>query len=414
MYEHSPTREEIVEFTCNICGKANSLPMEAFDREAGLCKSCGSTVRYRSLMYLLTKYVLGKPQILKLVHSTKLRGAGLSCSEVYGNYLKKRFQYTNTFFDRRPYLDINNPTDYKDLDFLIASDVFEHTLPPAIRAFEGASRILKEGGILIMTVPYALIEQSIEHYPDCTGYRILDRGKGYKAVELKFQDGSTAVDEEPVWHGGIGNTLEMRIIARNDMMKYLEETSFEVLEEFEYGVPEYGIVSMTGENWGYPVAARKVSKSALKRQAGWLAPLQSAEEGRGHPAALEVRPLEGWHDVEGEGFWWTTKEFSMEVAVPEPAEQFALPFFLPEAVYNSGPVTIWCAIEGKQTCSITCASHGALELQGRFPFKPGFYHMDFIVESRFQLDGDERDLGVCVSVGNGEGEAAEIIPLRVW
>jgi hypothetical protein len=257
MAQLSPTREEIIEFTCNICGKANALPMEAFDREAGLCAGCNSTVRYRSIAYLMTKHLLGSPQVLRTLPAMGLRGVGLSCSEVYATVLEKKLQYTNTYFDREPYLDINDPSGYEELDFVISSDVFEHTMPPAKRAFEGASRILKEEGLLALTVPFSLNEQTIEHYPECTGYRQIDLGNDKKGVELQLRDGSRMVDEDPVWHGGIGKTLEMRVFSRDGMFQCLEETAFEVLEEFAYGVPRYGIVTLMRENWALPVVARK-------------------------------------------------------------------------------------------------------------------------------------------------------------
>ena len=210
MSDRSTTPEETIDFVCNICGAANALPMASFEREAGFCACCGSTVRDRSMIYLLTKYHLGKPQDLRLIPPMGFRGVGLSCSLVYARYLEEKFEYANTLFDREPYLDINSPSGYEDLDFVISSDVFEHTLPPASAAFEGFNRILKNGGLLILTVPYSLNEHTIEHYPECTGYREIDQEDGKKAVELTLRDGSTRLEENPVWHGGQGNTLEMR------------------------------------------------------------------------------------------------------------------------------------------------------------------------------------------------------------
>jgi len=198
------TANETIDFVCNICGAANVLPMESFNRETGLCCSCGSTVRHRSIIYLLTKYFLGKPQVLRLIPPLGFRGIGLSCSSVYASYLAERFVYTNTFFDREPFLDINHPSQYEDLDFVISSDVFEHTLPPAIAPFEGAHRILKPEGLLFLTIPYSPYEHTIEHYPECTDYRVLDLPNGKQAVELTLLDGSTVVDENPIWHGGVG------------------------------------------------------------------------------------------------------------------------------------------------------------------------------------------------------------------
>ncbi len=50
-------------------------------------------------------------------------------------------------------------------------------------------------------------------------------------------------------------------------MQWLQDASFEVLEEFAYGVPSLGIVTPLGENWGLPIVARKVPRNLWKRLA---------------------------------------------------------------------------------------------------------------------------------------------------
>ena len=418
MPHRQTTNNSTLDFVCNICGSRNTLPSESFQREGGTCVSCSSTVRHRSIIYLLTKYLLGKPQVLERVPPMGFRGVGLSCSETYAKYLKKSFQFTNTFVDRRPCLDINNPPSYyKELDFLISADVFEHTLPPANLAFEGANQVLKESGLLVLTIPYALIEQSIEHYPGCLGYRQLDLEDGRTAVELRFGDGSTVVDENPVWHGGVGKTLEMRVYARSDLKRCLRDASFEVLEEFAYEEPSFGIVTTLGENWGLPIAARKVPRNLRKRLVGWVQSKlerRKANELPTRPAELQVRLLEGWHSVEGEAFRWTAKQFSMGVELPEPAQKFAMQFFLPDAAYSSGRVEISCSIDGRKAGSMTCASPGAKEFHGRFPFKAVSYRLDFTVRSWFQAPGDRRDLGICVPLRGPTQESSQPIAFRVW
>ena len=415
---HRPgTNNSTLDFVCIICGLCNTLPSESFDREAGSCVSCGSTVRHRSIIYLLTKYLLGKPQVLNLVSPMEFQGVGLSCSEAYAKYLKRSFQYTNTFVDRRPFLDINSPPGYyKGLDFLISSEVFEHTLPPAMLAFEGANQILKEGGLLFLTIPYALIEQSLEHYPGCIGYQKVDLEDGKTAVELRMQDGSTVLDENPVWHGGVGKTLEMRVYARSNMMQFLQDASFEVLEEFAYGVPSFGIVTTLGENWGLPIVARKVRRSLRKRLVRSIKSklgLRKADQLSARPAELQLRLLEGWHALEGEAFRWTAKQFSLGVELPKPAQWFALQFFLPDAAYRLGRVEISCSIDEQEVGRITYSSSNATEFHGRFPFEAVSYQLDFTVESRFQIPGDQRELGICVPVHDPSQKSARPIAFRV-
>ena len=86
-----------------------------------------------------------------------LTGIGLTdCG--YAPRLSSKLAYRNTFYDREPRLDITDPpTDLEGtLDFLISSDVFEHVPPPVERAFEGVFRLLKPGGVFVLTVPYLL------------------------------------------------------------------------------------------------------------------------------------------------------------------------------------------------------------------------------------------------------------------
>ncbi|OFV97027.1 MAG: hypothetical protein A3F68_03150 [Acidobacteria bacterium RIFCSPLOWO2_12_FULL_54_10] len=252
------TSPNAVDFICNVCGRAGSLPAESFDREAGLCPHCQSTVRARSVIYLLTKYLLGEPRTLPSVPPAAFRGVGLSCAHSYAPYLEKIFHYTNTYFDHEPRLDISHPANFHELDFLISSDVFEHTFPPAIAAFQGASSILKPGGLLILSVPYTLNDRTVEHYPECIDYEKVPQENGLVGVRLTFRDGSKRLDTKPVWHGGQGNTLEMRVYCRSHLFECLKNSSFEILEEFAYGVPHYGIITNLKETWSLPLAARKL------------------------------------------------------------------------------------------------------------------------------------------------------------
>jgi hypothetical protein len=128
---------------------------------------------------------------------------------------------------------------------------------------------------------------------------------------------------------------------------------------------------------------------------------------------LHVRPLEGWHAIENDGFRWTAKRFSLEAVVPEPASEFALRFSLPEAVVAPGPVRILCAISGNAAGTITCESTGTLEFRGRFPFEATTYQLEFVVESRFRPEGDVRDLGICVPLLDAAQRHTQRIPFRV-
>jgi SAM-dependent methyltransferase len=131
-----------------------------------------------------------------------------------------------------------------------------------------------------------------------------------------------------------------------------------------------------------------------------------------HPG-LHVRLLEGWHDVEDNAFRWTAKRFSLEVTLPEPAHEFALRFFLPDAFYKGFPVRISCAIAGQPSGSITCASPDAKEFRGRFPFEALSYRLDFTVESLFRPSGDQRELGICIPLLEASQQGIRQIQFRV-
>ncbi|MEP6632978.1 MAG: hypothetical protein ABJA62_02105, partial [Luteimonas sp.] len=129
-------------FICNVCSTSNPLPANdmAMGRESGPCAACGSTVRLRAMIRLLSLGLYGRamaiadfPQRLDLV------GRGLSDWHGYADRLGAKLDYLNTHFHREPQLDISAPPQdaYGSLDFLLASDVFEHVAPPVSRAFDG-------------------------------------------------------------------------------------------------------------------------------------------------------------------------------------------------------------------------------------------------------------------------------------
>jgi hypothetical protein len=130
-------------------------------------------------------------------------------------------------------------------------------------------------------------------------------------------------------------------------------------------------------------------------------------------AGLHVRPLEGWHDPEGEAFCWTAKQFALQVTLPEPASEFALRFSIPPAVSRSGLVRISCAVSGQAAGSITCDSPGTLEFRGRFPCEAFTVRLDFTVESNFQSAGDTRELGICIPLLDASQRNTERIPFRI-
>lgn len=131
-----------------------------------------------------------------------------------------------------------------------------------------------------------------------------------------------------------------------------------------------------------------------------------------HPG-LHVRVVEGWHPAENDAFRWTAKQFALEVTSTERAYEFALRFFVPDAVFVSGPVRISCAISGQPAGAITCDSADALEFRGRFPYEANTFRLDFTVESDFRPAGDTRELGICVPLLDPSQRHTQRIPFRI-
>jgi hypothetical protein len=143
----------MAEFTCNICGRRSLWSGSKLDRESASCSACGSNLRTRGLIHALSLELFGTSLPLpEFPRVRSLRGLGLSDPAAYAESLASRFDYRNTFLDRPPRLDITEPPHGENglYDFITASEIFEHTAPPASRAFEGAARLLNSRGVLVI------------------------------------------------------------------------------------------------------------------------------------------------------------------------------------------------------------------------------------------------------------------------
>ncbi len=242
-------------FLCNICGQQNST--EALDQEASSCAGCGSNVRLRALIYLLSKELFGDGfPLTAFPRLAGVKGLGLSDQLSYATRLAGKFDYTNTFYDRQPHLDITeaHPDRHGSYDFILSSDVFEHIAPPVQRAFDEACKLLKPHGVLCLSVPYSLDEQTIERFPELHDYAIVNLG-GSPVLINRSKEGELEIRGDLIFHGGVGATLEMRLFSKKDLAASLFQAGFrEVVFQTE-PVPAFGIV-FEGE-WSLPMVARK-------------------------------------------------------------------------------------------------------------------------------------------------------------
>jgi len=232
-------------------------------------------------------------------------GIGLTDPEPIASVLAKRFTYCNTYLDTSPRLDIRiDPSPLGPLDFLIASEVFEHVEPPVSDAFKNAAGMLKPHGVLLLTVPWvwdgdgenvlpALHDWKLdrvegrwviidrlpdgltrefhnpsfdgsagpslgftrEHFPELKDWKLYEDGGGWKLFNRR-RDGGSEAFSNIVFHGGPGLALEMRVFTRADVERKLRNAGFDFVEFDSREAPEWGIVFPY--HWSHPIVARSV------------------------------------------------------------------------------------------------------------------------------------------------------------
>ena len=231
-----PDAPQVIEYCCNLCGCKNRLDSSQFHRELAACKKCGALARFRGIIHALANF-LGESEDAILrdwpIHK-RIFGIGMSDWNGYARLLRRKFSYENTFYDRKPKLDILNLTE-KNLgkyDFVISTDVFEHILPPLQQGFDNLFRLLKPGGCLIFSVPYTRTAQTLEHYPGLLDYEILNF-RGTRILVNRDDGGRLQVYDNLVFHGGKGATLEMRIFCETDILNRLAQSGFDDIKVYD-------------------------------------------------------------------------------------------------------------------------------------------------------------------------------------
>jgi SAM-dependent methyltransferase len=233
----------MIEFICNVCGSRNQIAEADFATEPASCV-CGSNVRTRALIHLLSIELFGRSLMLPDFPKLKsIRALGMSDKPCYASVLQEKFDYQNTFYDREPRVDFSKPPTslYGTLDFVASADVLEHVAPPVDTTLTEVFRLLKPHGFLVATVPCSAGEMLREHYPDLYQYRILPLG-GAPVLVNRRRDGRLEVTDELAFHGGTGATLEMRQFTVAALHQKLLATEFTDVRFFNENVPEFGIL----------------------------------------------------------------------------------------------------------------------------------------------------------------------------
>jgi SAM-dependent methyltransferase len=187
---------------------------------------------------------------------SSIRGIGMTDWDGYAIPLAKRVCYTNTFLHTEPVFDVTVlPDDYREaFDFVIASDVFEHVAPPVSVAFANVRKMLKPGGVFVLTVPYGKGPSTVEHFPDLWEYHIMEVN-GRPGLRNTTKEGTLQEFDNLVFHGGPGANLELRSFSEAGLMEEFSRAGYTDVKvyrepDFFHGVYWY-------EDWSLPIAARK-------------------------------------------------------------------------------------------------------------------------------------------------------------
>ena len=135
----------------------------------------------------------------------------------YATRLAETFDYTNTFLDEEPSLDIMSPSkEYLECyDFVICSEVLEHVPPPVSRAFTNLRRLLKPGGLLVLTVPYTEKGVTREQFPSLHEYELIIDDEGKRVLENVTPERVLRNDSRTsCFTAARGSRLEMRLFSQ--------------------------------------------------------------------------------------------------------------------------------------------------------------------------------------------------------
>lgn len=227
---------------CILCGTPLAIAEEEAHRERALCPTCGINARLRGVLLATVRALLGPPTapLRALAPSRQLRVLGISDHETCAEALRRVFDYTNTHFHAAPFLDICDShavAGFRDYDAVLCSDVIEHTIAPPQVTLPNLVSMLRPGGALVLTAPTFRVPAGIEWYGGLADNAI---ARVSDAFEVRWRDvrGQDLIDRRPIFHGGAGAVLEMRVIAHEPLIDLARKcaTSAEIADF----APEWG------------------------------------------------------------------------------------------------------------------------------------------------------------------------------
>jgi SAM-dependent methyltransferase len=243
-------------FTCNLCGSEGVAENRGWPRDTATCTVCGSAARFRCLADIVARELFAADApIPALPHRPDLVGAGMSDHPALAAALGRRLRYTNTFYHCEPRLDVSAPGEHAGrYDLVVCSEVFEHVPPPVEPAFAGLFELLRPGGLLVFSVPYHADGETREFFPGLHRYEVVAENGGH-VLRNMTRDGRLEEFSDLIFHGGPGETLELRDFALPDLLARFTAAGFADIRvhrepHFEHGVWWPG--------WdGWPITARR-------------------------------------------------------------------------------------------------------------------------------------------------------------
>lgn len=230
-------------FNCNICGTKGEISPATYHREVALCSCCGSNARFRGLMLALEHGLNGtEAGLYRVAEDKSVTGIGFSDSEIYAAPLRSRFDYTNTFYHTEPHVDIEKKATFEKfgaLNFIVCSDVIEHTISQPMSYLGNLFDALKPGGVLVLSAPTYDMASSIERYPSLRDYAVIPFA-GRHILVYESAQGKIGLDASPIFHGGPGAVLEMRTISHTQLLNELKMTGFSDVQTIHQFSATYG------------------------------------------------------------------------------------------------------------------------------------------------------------------------------
>lgn len=248
-----------VSFLCNICSLENFVEsLQELDPESSLCDRCGSNVRFRWIVHSLSTAFFGESLCLRdFPEAKQIKGIGLSDATLYADRFAEKLSYTNTFYHCEPQFNVKD-LGYgipSSLDFIIASEVFEHVTYPVQPAFDNLRRLLKPDGVIFFTTPWRPIGFTVEHFPELFDWTIVPFRDRHVLLN-KTEAGNLQAFTDLRFHGGPGETLEMRVFAQSDLIRNFEAAGL-VPGVAADPVPKFGIVYP--KPWSLPFIVTRVA-----------------------------------------------------------------------------------------------------------------------------------------------------------